>query len=84
MTTCGGTTPVDLSSSSAPYTGPWLTVYPILRETSYRNEDGAGEIVTSYSYTWHPDTVQVQERVTTLPAVPAEQNGSGVSATRRT
>ncbi|NUQ65008.1 MAG: RHS repeat-associated core domain-containing protein, partial [Pirellulales bacterium] len=44
--------------------------------------DGTGEIVTSYSYSWHPDSIQMAERVTTLPAVPAEQNGSGVSATR--
>jgi hypothetical protein len=59
-----------------------VTVYPIAREIQYRNEDGTGEIVTSYSYQWYPDTTQMLQRVTTLPAVPASQNGSGVAATR--
>ncbi len=59
-----------------------FAVYPLAREIVYKNEDGTGEIVASYSYGWHPGTVQMQERVTTLPAVPEEQNGSGISATR--
>ena len=59
-----------------------MTVYPVASETRYPNEDGSSPIVTSYTYTWHPDSIQMESRTTTLPAVPVEQNGSGVSATR--
>lgn len=57
------------SSSCAPCTG-------------YRN-DGTRTIVTDYAYTWYSSTCAVQEKVTTLPAIPTDQNGSGVAATRR-
>ena len=60
-----------------------ITVHPISKQIVYRNEDGTGAIETGFSYTWHTGTVEMQERVTTLPAVPASQNGSGTSATRR-
>ena len=70
------------SSSSSSGSPPVFTIYPLLRETVYRNEDGTGAIKTSYSYAWHPNSLQIEQRVTTLPAVPAEQDGSGISATR--
>lgn len=44
-----------------------ITVYPVCRETSFRNEDGTGAIDTLYSYTWHQGTVEILERVTALP-----------------
>ena len=77
--------PISSSSSSSSSSGGssgTQTIYPLLRETAYRNEDSTGGIVTSYSYTWHSGMTQMQERTTTLPAVPGSQNGSGVSATR--
>jgi len=40
------------------------------------------EVETSYAYTFHAGTVQVENRTTTLPAIPTEQNGSGVAAQR--
>jgi len=70
------------SSSSGEAESLVVTTYPIAKETRYRNEDGSGAIETRYSYTWHADSLQMQERVTTLPAIPESQNGSGVSATR--
>ena len=54
----------------------------ISKETVYRNDDGTGAIDTSYSYSWHTGTLQIEERVTTLPAIPTSQNGSGTSNTR--
>lgn len=57
-------------------------VHPLAKETVFRDEDGSGAIETRHDYTFHPGTVQIEQRLTTLPAVPAEQNGSGVSATR--
>ncbi|MCA9141760.1 MAG: RHS repeat-associated core domain-containing protein [Planctomycetales bacterium] len=58
------------------------TIYPIAKVIEYRNEDGSGQIETSYAYEWHLGTLEMQQRVTTLPVVPVTQNGSGVAATR--
>ena len=59
-----------------------ITVYPVAKEIAYPNEDGSSPIETCYAYTWYFDSVQMQQRTTTLPAVSAAQNGSGTSATR--
>ncbi|MCB9939632.1 MAG: hypothetical protein H6823_15425, partial [Planctomycetaceae bacterium] len=58
------------------------TIYPIAKVIEYRNEDGSGQIETSLAYEWHLGTLEMQQRVTALPAVPVTQNGSGVAATR--
>ncbi|MBC8874772.1 MAG: RHS repeat-associated core domain-containing protein [Planctomycetes bacterium] len=80
--------PVDGSSSSSSSSssgGPsepaaWFTS----KETVYPSDtDQTKKIVTTYSYTFYPDTCQVKEKVTTLPAVPTDQNGSGQTDTRR-
>jgi GT2 family glycosyltransferase len=60
-----------------------ITVYPISKQTVYRNENGTGAIATSFSYTWYAGTVQIQQQTQTLPVVPTSQNGSGVAATSR-
>mgnify|MGYP000858361248 CR=1 FL=1 len=70
------------SSSSSSASAPLFTIYPLLRETVYRHEDATGALTTSYGYAWHPNSLQMEQRVTTLPAVPAAQGGSGNSATR--
>ncbi|WP_237722460.1 RHS repeat-associated core domain-containing protein [Singulisphaera acidiphila] len=57
------------------------TVYPVANLTVYRNDDGTGAASTTYAYTWYAGTTQVQQKTTTLPAVPTSQNGSGTSAT---
>ena len=59
-----------------------ITVYPIAKEIAYPNEDGSSPIETCYAYTWYFESVQMQQRTTTLPAVSAAQNGPGTSATR--
>jgi hypothetical protein len=66
----------------ATHTAGGVTVHPVAKRTEFRHEDGSGAIDTSYDCTWHSGTVQMQQRTTTLPAVPALQNGSGTSATR--
>lgn len=40
-------------------------------------------IITTYSYTFWSGTCAVQQKTTTLPVIPIEQNGSGIAATRR-
>ena len=70
------------SSSSSGADALVVTVYPLAKQTRYRNEDGSGGIETRYAYSWHEGTVQMQERITTLPAIAPWQNGSGVAATR--
>lgn len=70
------------SSSSGSASAP--LIYFISKETEYPSDtDQSIKNVTTYSYTFYAGTCQVKERVTTLPVVTAEQNGSGVAATRR-
>ena len=59
-----------------------VTVHPLSKQTEFRNDDGTGAIQTAYQYLWHPDTVQMLERSTVLPPVPADQNGSGTADMR--
>src|SRR5690606_21116176 len=59
-----------------------VTIYPVTKETIYRNEDGTGGIDTETSYTWHTGTLQIEQRTTTLPAVGSSQHGSGTAPTR--
>lgn len=55
-----------------------VTVHPLAAETVYPTAGGSGN-TTSYAYTWYPGTVQEQTASTTLPAVPASENGSAAS-----
>ncbi|MDB5337519.1 MAG: hypothetical protein JWN70_3138 [Planctomycetaceae bacterium] len=45
--------------------------------------DNTRTITTTYSYTFWSGTCAIQQITTTLPAIPNEQNGSGIAATRR-
>ncbi len=58
------------------------TVKPLASQTLYRNIDHTGPITTTFDYTWYSGTTQVQQRTTTLPAIPTDQNGSGIAAMR--
>ncbi|HUY92555.1 MAG TPA: hypothetical protein VMV10_27700 [Pirellulales bacterium] len=58
------------------------TVYPTTSVTVYRDDGGTQPITTNFSYSFYSGTTAVQQRTTTLPVVPAGQNGSGVAATR--
>jgi RHS repeat-associated protein len=49
----------------------------------FLNESGTVTAETSFAYTFHAGTLQIKERTTTLPAVPAAENGTGVAATTR-
>jgi RHS repeat-associated protein len=73
------------SGSSAP--GPILrepAAYFTSKETVYPSDtDQTKKLITTYDHTFHADTCQVQEKTVTLPAVPTDQNGSGVAATRK-
>jgi RHS repeat-associated protein len=60
-----------------------VTIYPVSKQTMYRDNAGSEPIDTSYAYTWHTGTVQINQQTTTLPAVPTTQNGSGVAATTK-
>jgi hypothetical protein len=64
------------------------TVYPDIvggcpgdSSSSSSSSGGQRPVVTSYSYLWYASTNRVQQRTTTLPVIPASQNGSGVAAT---
>ncbi|MEX0818036.1 MAG: hypothetical protein WD070_00540, partial [Pirellulaceae bacterium] len=72
------------SSSSSGGLDSYFTVaiHPIAREIEYKTEHGTSPIVTSYAYQWHLGTLEMEQRVTTLPVVKVTQNGSGIAATR--
>ena len=58
-------------------------LYLVSKEVVYA-EDALPQtrtIETSFAYQWHSSTAVIKQITTTLPAVPADQNGSGVSAT---
>jgi RHS repeat-associated protein len=55
-------------------------VFPVANTTVYTNSDGSGAETTNYSYTWFPNTVQMQSATVTAPTVSAAQNGSGSAA----
>jgi RHS repeat-associated protein len=59
-----------------------VAIYPVSKETVYRNDDDTGAIDTTFSYVFHSGTVRIQKRTTTLPAISTSQNGSGTSNTR--
>ncbi|MEM1210755.1 MAG: LamG-like jellyroll fold domain-containing protein [Planctomycetota bacterium] len=61
------------------------TTYVPASVTTYPDADtgGTAEITTSMAYTWYADRAQVQEKTTTLPAIPSSQNGDGTSATTK-
>jgi len=77
-------TPVLLQSLEySSQTAGDTTIYPFSKSTVYRNDNGTGAIETSYAYTYHSGTTQIQQRTTTWPVIPTDQNGSGVAATRK-
>ena len=55
------------------------TVYQVSKQTTYRREASGGSdpAVTSFAYTYHAGTLQVEKKTTTLPVIPAFQNGDG-------
>ncbi len=57
------------------------TIYPLATATSYSQSNGTGAILTQYAYTFQSGTLQLTERVTTLPTISPLQNGTGTTDT---
>ncbi|MCI0460726.1 MAG: SBBP repeat-containing protein, partial [Gemmataceae bacterium] len=57
------------------------TIVTVANETSYANTDGSGGRTTSYSYTWHGNTAQIESVTATLPTISTSENGSGTAVT---
>lgn len=60
-----------------------VTVYPVSERIVYRNEDGSGDISTSYAYDFYASNNQLLQQTTTLPLVPTDQNGSNAADSQR-
>ncbi|MGL5097641.1 MAG: RHS repeat-associated core domain-containing protein, partial [Planctomycetia bacterium] len=58
-------------------------VEPTSLMVEYRNDDGGGALQTIYEYTYHPDSLRVQEKKTYRPQVLEAENGNGISYVRR-
>ena len=50
--------------------------------TVYEDEANTKPITTHYAYTYHPNSLKVEQKTTTSPAVPTSQNGSGIATIR--
>lgn len=71
------------SSSSSSGSGAGC-VWHRSRETVYPSDtDQTKKTVTTFDYTFHPGTCAIQQKTTTWPAVPTDQNGSGVAANKK-
>jgi len=59
------------------------TIYVIANRTTYPTASSSyAPSVTSYTYAWYDNSLQIKEQVTTLPAVSTQHNGSGANTTR--
>ncbi|MFD0894318.1 RHS repeat domain-containing protein, partial [Luteolibacter ambystomatis] len=55
------------------------TIYVVNKRTTYRDDAGTQEVVTTYSYDYHSGTNQISKKTTHLPVVPTSENGTGAS-----
>ncbi len=77
---CSGTSSSSSSSSGGCESGVWF----LLKETVYPSDSNQTLTnITESCYSFYAGTTQVQQKTTTLPVVPTDQNGSGVAATRK-
>ncbi|WP_430454574.1 RHS repeat-associated core domain-containing protein [Rhodopirellula europaea] len=79
----GGTPVLQSELEYTQRTAGDATIYPISKETKYRDEAGTEALETSYAYQWHTDSVQVKQRTVTLPVVSTAQNGPGTATTQK-
>ena len=61
------------------------TIYPVWKEICYPNSsDSVIQVLCKiYTYTWQGSTLQMAQKTTTFPVVPATQNGSGTADTQK-
>ncbi|MBA3684524.1 MAG: RHS repeat-associated core domain-containing protein [Planctomycetes bacterium] len=77
----GATVPVEDTTYIAHADAGGATIYMPAATTVYRNTDGTGAKVATYTYTWQGASNRPLSRATSHPAVLAAQNGSGVAVT---
>ena len=58
------------------------TAWNVISSTVYEDDANTKLVTTLYAYTYHPNSLKVEQKTTILPAVPTTQNGSGASTTR--
>lgn len=79
-----GGTPILLESMDyISRTAGGYTLYKLSSQRQYRSDDGALYSTTSYAYTWHSSTLQVESITTTLPQVLINENGTEATYTRQ-
>lgn len=62
-----------------------VTIFPVATKTAFQSDNSIAPqpSVTSYIYSWFFATVQLQQKVTTLPVITTAQNGSNIAATQQ-
>jgi hypothetical protein len=62
------------------HTANGFTVFPVSKEIAYPDDtNDTITITTSYDYTFHAGTNQIERKTTTYPVISAAQNGSGAA-----
>ncbi|MEP3896377.1 MAG: RHS repeat-associated core domain-containing protein [Rhodopirellula bahusiensis] len=79
----GGTPVLQSELEYTQRTAGDATIYPISKETRYRDDAGTETLETTYAYDWHTGSVQVKQRTVTLPVVSTAQNGPGTATTQK-
>ncbi|WP_222435500.1 RHS repeat domain-containing protein [Allorhodopirellula solitaria] len=79
----GGTPVIQSELEYTERTGGGATIYPIAKQTQFRDDAGADRLATTYAYEWYTDTVQVKQRTATLPVVTTAQNGPNTATTQK-
>ncbi|PHS02287.1 MAG: hypothetical protein COA78_21630 [Blastopirellula sp.] len=75
-----GTSGTEIKQAEITYfkrEGDLSTIYPVAESLVFSQDDGTGQITTSFAYTWFAGTTQFEQRTTTLPVVSSSQNGTG-------
>ncbi|TWT55957.1 RHS repeat-associated core domain-containing protein [Allorhodopirellula solitaria] len=79
----GGTPVLQSELEYTQRTGGGATIYPIAKQTRYRDDAGAEPLDTTYTYEWYTDAVQIKQRTITLPVVTTAQNGPNTATTQK-
>jgi RHS repeat-associated protein len=66
---------------AAPTWSNGTPTYPLARSETFTGEKQVGRLVTSYAYSWKPDSSHIASLIKTMPVVSTTENGTGTSYT---
>ncbi|WP_145349512.1 RHS repeat domain-containing protein [Roseimaritima multifibrata] len=79
----GGTPVLQSELEYTQRSGGGATIYPVSKQSRFRDDAGTDPIATSFAFDWYTDKVQVSQLTATLPVVSTAQNGPGTATTQK-